>query len=68
MYSTWTKKELFNDFIPGFYFIKNRGRSLNIIELTYGFDGSKVYKDGSRTTHLALLSDQSLFFGPIPTP
>ena len=67
-YSTWTKKELFNDFITGFYFIKIKDRSLSVIELRYGFDGSKIYKNGSGTNHLALLSEKALFFGPIPTP
>lgn len=68
MYTVWNKEEMFENFEPGFYFIKAPNRTLRVIKLTYGFDGTKVFQEGSRTRYLCLLSEKAILWGPIPTP
>ena len=68
MYAIWTKEEMFENFEPGFYFIKAPNRTLRVIKLAFGYDGTKIFQEGFRTSYLSLLSDKTILYGPIPTP
>ena len=68
-YTTWTRQEIFDNFIPGFYFVKDPVGKLRVIKLKYGIDNSKIYRAGSGYMYyLAELDKRSILYGPIPTP
>ena len=68
-YDVWTKEELFENFIPGFYFTKNRNHHLSVIKLSSGINDAKIFSGSSgKEEYLAQLSENVIIYGPIPTP
>ena len=70
IYRKWTKDEIFDDFIPGFYFIRmGFYKRFKIIKLMYSFDSTMTYShETGRINHLSLLDENAILYGPIQEP